>query len=165
MSHHGRRDSGDERPQNDASAAESAGAFLRALARRADADPAFAAQMLAALDESGLKSASDEAQRASTPTRTKGSRTRASTRATPGAPATNETPAPDPFTIYRAQGEERLRATLDELDLATLRAIVRAHRFDPARISARWTARERVIALIVDQVKARANHGRAFERI
>ncbi|HEY8322936.1 MAG TPA: hypothetical protein VIG77_00485 [Ktedonobacterales bacterium] len=50
-------------------------------------------------------------------------------------------------------------------DLPTLRAIVRERRLDPARISARWTARERVISLIVDQVKARANHGQAFRRV
>jgi hypothetical protein len=67
--------------------------------------------------------------------------------------------------VLRVSGEVGLRATLDALELVTLRQIVRAHRLDPARISARWTVRERVIALIVDQVKARANHGKAFARI
>jgi len=74
-------------------------------------------------------------------------------------------PAPDPFAVMRAQGEMGLRATLDALDLPTLRQIVRAHRLDPARISARWANRDRVIALIVDQTRARLNHGRAFERV
>ena len=74
-------------------------------------------------------------------------------------------PAPDPFAIMRAQGEAGLRATLDALDLGALRQIVRAHRLDPARISARWANRDRVIALIVDQTRARLNHGRAFERV
>jgi len=65
----------------------------------------------------------------------------------------------------RDQGEEGLRATLAALDLMALRQIVRTHRLDPARISARWTTRERVIALIIDQVRARLNHGRSFERV
>jgi hypothetical protein len=60
---------------------------------------------------------------------------------------------------------EGLRAALSALQLPALRVIVRERRLDPARISARWTARERVISLIVDQVKARANHGHAFERV
>lgn len=152
---HGKRGDDAAQPPADTSAA----AFLRALAQRAEADPAFATQLRAALDESGLTSEQGVAQ--STPA--KGARARGVARAGAAAPA-GEAP-PDPFTIYRTQGEERLRATLDGLDLAVLRAIVRAHRLDPARISARWTARERVAALIVDQVKARANHGRAFERI
>ncbi len=63
-------------------------------------------------------------------------------------------------------GEEvALRRALDGLELQELRAVVRAQRLDPARVSSRWTARERVIALIVDQVKARLHHGRAFERV
>ncbi|MDE3231316.1 MAG: hypothetical protein KGO05_15670, partial [Chloroflexota bacterium] len=129
-------------------------AWLRALAQRAEADPAFAAQLATALAESGL---------AGQPLRASKGR-RAST-ASAAAPAP-ETPAPpDPFSVYRAQGEAGLRATLETLDLATLRIIVRTHRLDPARISARWTARDRVIRLIVEQVRARANHGRAFERI
>ena len=81
---------------------------------------------------------------------------------TPTEPAQ---PAPDPFAVMRAQGEAGLRATLDAHDLPTLRQIVRAHRLDPARISARWANRDRVITLIVEQTRARLNHGRAFERV
>lgn len=139
-------------------------AWLRALAQRAETDPAFAAQLAAALAESGL-----DARPTSAVTRGKQSRASKGHRApAPTAPATPapETPAPpDPFSVYRAQGEAGLRATLEALDLVALRAIVRTHRLDPARISARWTARDRVINLIVEQVRARANHGRAFERI
>lgn len=127
-------------------------AWLRALAQRAEADPTFAAQLAAALAESGLAGQPPRAG--------KGRRASTTSAATPEAPA-----PPDPFTVYRAQGEAGLRATLETLDLATLRVIVRTHRLDPARISARWTARDRVIRLIVEQVRARANHGRAFERI
>lgn len=140
-------------------------AFLRALARRADTDPAFAEQLRAALAESGLAAATGApATGASARSRRAARNAAGAANAATTAISAADAP-PDPFSVYRAQGEERLRATLDGLDLPTLRAIVRAHRLDPARISARWTTRERVIGLIVDQVKARANHGRAFERV
>jgi len=71
----------------------------------------------------------------------------------------------DPFALWRTQGEDALRDALNGLDLAALRALVRTHRLDPARVASRWTARDRVIALIMTQVKARLNHGRAFERV
>ncbi len=138
-------------------------AWLRALATRAEADSAFAAHMMASLRESGLASAlSGETHAASAP-RPRGGRGRSLTR--PVDAASETIALPDPFAVYRAQGEDGLRATLDALELATLRAIGRERRLDPARISARWTARERVIGLIVDQVKARANHGHAFGRV
>ncbi|HET9109943.1 MAG TPA: hypothetical protein VFN78_03865 [Ktedonobacterales bacterium] len=137
--------------------------WLRALAKRAEGDSAFAAQLLATLRESGLASAlTGEAPSASAP-RARTARTRALTR--PVEAASETTAPPDPFALFRSQGEDGLRAALDGMELATLRAIVRERRLDPARISARWTTRERVIALIVDQVKARANHGHAFGRV
>ena len=89
----------------------------------------------------------------------------------------HETPAPsrparevvapplDPFAVLRQSGEQGLREAVVALDLASLKAIVRAYRLDPARISARWTAPERIIELIVEQAMARLNHGRAFERV
>ena len=67
--------------------------------------------------------------------------------------------------MLRQSGEQGLQEALASLDLASLKAIVRAYRIDPARISARWTAPERIIELIVEQAQARLNHGRAFERI
>lgn len=157
--------SNDERAERDTANSQPAGeaattlsAWLRALAKRAESDAAFAAQMLDAARESGLTGALGDVT--SQPTAP-----RPSTRSRKSAPAAPATPAPDPFAIFRAQGVEGLRAALGALDLSTLRAIVRERRLDPARISARWTARERVISLIVDQVKARANHGQAFRRV
>lgn len=146
----------DERDQQATGASVSA--WLRALAKRAENDAAFAAQMLDAARESGLTAAlpPDAA-----PARDSRARRSASN---PPAPASSM-PALDPFAVYRAQGVEGLRAALGALDLPALRAIVRERRLDPARISARWTAHERVISLIVDQVKARANHGHAFDRV
>jgi hypothetical protein len=164
---HDRRDESRSDDAANAQAGAAVSAWLRALATRAETDAAFAAQMLAAARESGLTGAlptdTAGANSQSSPAPTRGARTRNAARAT--APSAQPPPPPDPFGIYRAQGEAGLRAILEGLELATLRVIVRERRLDPARISARWTARERVIALIVDQVRARAQHGHAFERV
>lgn len=164
-----------DQPQADVSANGGAvAAWLRALAAQAQRDPTLAAQVLDTLRESGLAEALRENTQptpaaATTPAapspRAARSSRRAPASATPTPSADPTAAPPDPFSVFRAKGEHGLRANLETLDLTTLRAIVRSHRLDPARISARWTARERVIALIVDQVKARANHGRAFEHI
>jgi hypothetical protein len=136
------------------------GAFLRSLAARAESDPALAAQIVASLRESGLLP-DDEAvsRRAALAVKSRSRK--------PGALAAGmaATGSPDPFVVLRERGEAGLRSALEAMDLATLRQIVRAHRLDPARISARWTARERVVALIVDQVRAQASHGKAFSRV
>jgi hypothetical protein len=135
-------------------------AFLRALARRVERDPGFAAALQASLEESGLLAlaAAEQAEIGK-----RGAR-RTPVRVSAVADEARPT-AMDPFALWRAQGEEALRNALAELDLAGLRAVIRAHRLDPARVSSRWTARDRVAALIVTQVKARMNHGRAFERV
>jgi hypothetical protein len=159
MSHDRRDDQRDDAaPQMSAAVS----AWLQSLATRAESDPAFAAQMLAALRESGLMGALPAEQ-----PEPRGAVRRPRTRSAPRSAAVpaSEAPPPDPFSVYRSHGEAGLRAMLDGLELASLRVIVRERRLDPARISARWTTRERVIALIVDQVKARANHGHAFERV
>lgn len=134
--------------------AEAAGKLLRELAERAERDPAFGSQLAEAVRASGLL----EVAQQSAPIRKKagGGAMRATA---PTAELLN------PFHVFRQHGEDGLRTQLAHLDIAALRQIVRAHRLDPARISARWTATDRVIALIVEQVRARANHGRAFERI
>jgi hypothetical protein len=74
-------------------------------------------------------------------------------------------PPLDPFATLRQSSEQELQKALAMLDLTSLKAIVRAYRLDPARIAARWTAPERIVELIVEQVTARLNHGRAFERV
>lgn len=132
--------------------------FLRALAERAERDQQFAATLADCLAESGLLDKRvDGAPGAQRPARS---------RRAPGAGGGDGRAAPlDPFAYWRTQGEVATQAALDALDLVQLRAIVRAHRLDPARVSARWAARDRVVALIMEQVKARLNHGRAFERV
>lgn len=140
--------------------AEAAARLLRELAERAERDPVFGIQLAEAVRSSGLLDTTSP-QLSELPS--------ASTRKKPASGAKRPTAAtaefPDPFQVLRKDGEDGLRAQLARMDIAALRQIVRAHRLDPARISARWTATDRVIALIVDQVRARANHGRAFERL
>jgi len=142
-------------------------AFLRGLAARAEADPAFAAQLDTALRESGLLDRPLAAHAHEAPAapgrRRAGSRPRDAVRDTWQQLAGSD--LPDPFALLRDRGEAGLRASLDALDLPALRALVRVHRLDPARISARWTARDRVVALIVAQVRARADLGKAFSRV
>ena len=118
---------------------------LRVVASQIEADPTLATRLMAG---PAMKTESSEtAQAAPRPAR--------------------EVVAPplDPFAVLRKSGEQGLREALASLDLASLKAIVRAYRLDPARISARWTASERIIELIVEQAMARLNHGRAFERV
>lgn len=118
---------------------------LRAVASQVEADPALAARLIA-----GPAIKAEYEAPAQTPPR-----------------LAREVVAPplDPFTVLRQSGEQGLQEALASLDLASLKAIVQAYRIDPARISARWTAPERIIDLIVEQALARLNHGRAFERV
>lgn len=135
--------------------------FLRELAERAEHDPALAARLREALGASGLLDTASRRGRRVASAKPAPPSTRRSRRA---ASAGTDAP-PDPFVLLRERGEAGLRTTLEGLDLAALRTIVRNHRLDPARISARWTARERVIELIVTQVCGRANLGKAFARV
>jgi hypothetical protein len=118
---------------------------LRTMASQVEADPALAARLMAG---TAIKSEHE-----------------APTPAPPRAARELVAPPLDPFAALRQSGEEGLQQELASLDLASLKAIVRAYRLDPARISARWTAPERIIELIVEQAQARLNHGRAFERV
>jgi hypothetical protein len=132
-------------------------AFLRALAARAERDADFAASLAAAMAESGLL-----ARGPATPARATARAGAARREAESSAQAT---PTVDPFAALRQGGEAELRAALAPLGLAMLHDLVRTHRLDPARISARWSSRERLTQLIVTQVRARADHGKAFARV
>ncbi|HEY7342335.1 MAG TPA: hypothetical protein VH591_15770 [Ktedonobacterales bacterium] len=136
--------------------AEAAARLLRELAERAERDPSFGMQLAEAVRSSGLLDTPSPQSLASARKKPVKSAKR---------PTATAADLPDPFQVLRQHGEDALRDQLARLDIASLRQIVRAHRLDPARISARWTATDRVITLIVDQVRARANLGRAFERL
>lgn len=128
-------------------------AFVRALAAHAEHDATFAAALARILRESDItvraaaRTASDT--RAAVPSRAQDD---------PGS-------LPDPFRLLHQGGEEHLRSVLRQQSVHTLHGIVRAHRLDPARISARWSTADRLVALIVEQVCARAARGRAFEHV
>ena len=134
-------------------------AFLRGLAERAEQDATFAAHIASLLRESGLLTI----DMGRVPARATARMTKAASAA--GKPPREQHDVPNPFTVLRERGETGLREALTSLELPELRQIVRTHRLDPARISARWTTQDRVVTLIVDQVRARANLGRAFERV
>ncbi len=139
----------------------SVAAFLRALAERAEQDPACAMQVAQALAASGLLAATRPARRSAT--------SRQGAGAVAGdLPAEQAPPVSkellDPFAVLRTEGEPGLRAQLSRLEAVALHTLVRTHRLDPARISARWSSRERLVDLIVAQVRARADHGKAFAR-
>lgn len=134
-------------------------AFFRSLAGRIEKEPALSATIRGALEESGLLTAASQLE-VPPAGRAKGGRRAAAT-----DEARGERPALDPFVVYREHGEGALGEALSKLDVTALRTIVRAHRLDPARISARWTTPDRLVALIVQQVRARANIGRAFAQV
>ena len=134
---------------------QAVGSFLRSLASRVESDAALALQIQGALEESGLLERREAADSR------KGKKARVKH---PAVPAPVATPS-DPFRILREHGEKELREELEKVDLGDLHAIVRTYRLDPARISSRWTRRERVIELIVTQVVAQASVGRAFSRV
>jgi hypothetical protein len=118
---------------------------LRAVASQIEADPALATRLL-----SGSAAKSEPVETTH-----------------PGPRPAREVLAPplDPFAVLRQSNEQGLQEALAAFDLASLKAIVRAYRLDVARLSARWTAPERIIELIVEQTRARLNRGRAFERV
>jgi hypothetical protein len=118
---------------------------LRAVASQVEADPALATRVMSA-----AVTGTDPLE---------------PTQAAPRLAREVVAPPLDPFAVLREAGEPALQQALAALDLAALKAIVRAYRLDPARISARWTVPERIIELIVEQAHARLNHGRAFERV
>jgi hypothetical protein len=57
---------------------------------------------------------------------------------------------PDPFALRERLGPAGLQATLADLRLGTLRAIVREHKLDPSGRIARQNDAERLRALILE---------------
>lgn len=97
---------------------------LRQIASAAQANPALAARVRDAIFESGLLDVFGVGERL------------------------------DVVDLLDTGGEDALRARLDKLPLADLRALVRANGYDPARESARWRSVARFTDLIVEKAKA-----------
>ena len=72
-------------------------------------------------------------------------------------------PSLDPFALY-FHGEGHLRNALSDLDIEQLKDIVAGYGMDRARLALRWRTPERLIDLIVDTVRSRAQKGDAFRR-
>jgi hypothetical protein len=132
--------------------------FLRGLADRVEHDPAFAQQIAALLIEAGLLPGAARA----TPRKRAANATVALPRE---AGAATEAAGLDIFGLLREQGEAGLRARLGALGAGELHEVIRTHRLDPARISTRWTSQARLVDLVIAQVRARADHGKAFARL
>ena len=69
----------------------------------------------------------------------------------------------DPVDLI-AQGEARLRAGLDELDLERLLDIVAQYGMDPGKLVMKWKDRDRVIDRIIEVALTRATKGDAFRK-
>jgi hypothetical protein len=141
------------------------GTFLRNLAVQAETNSDLAREIQTALRESGLLASNEQPRKERAIKARHDKRNQAKE---PGNPEGEDVTSPipvDPFRVLRDQGEKGLQDALEPLDLAELRALVRRHRLDPARISARWSQRERVIQLIVTQVRAYAAYGTAFSHV
>lgn len=141
--------------------------MLRELATRVESNPTLAERVLAALRAEGLLATEEHATPRRSKRRVSAVPLPTATRGVNKSVGTDpqSTAPPDPFALLRARGEVGLRSALQPLELPMLRRIVRTYRLDPARISARWTARERVISLIVTQAMAQINQGKAFARV
>ena len=139
-------------------------AFLRALAAGVEHDPHLGRQIARLLAGSGLLAASEQTT-AMLGHSTTGRRGTTRARVPSGLADGTGAQGTDPFVVLREQGEPALRAYLNTLDPPALRQLVRRYHLDPARISARWNHRDRLVGLIVEQVRARADHGKAFGRV
>lgn len=72
--------------------------------------------------------------------------------------------APDVFTALQTKGEAEFSFWLRSLDLGTLKLIVKANGFDPAKASQRWREPDKFVSLIATQTAARLRRGSGFLR-
>ena len=68
----------------------------------------------------------------------------------------------DVFAALQKQGETEFRFWLRSLDVPTLKAVIKANGFDPAKTSHRWAEPDKFVALVADQTAARLKRGYAF---
>lgn len=68
----------------------------------------------------------------------------------------------DPFEFYERGGEHVLRDELARLDVEQLKDVIAEHGMDRTKLAMKWRTSDRLIALIVETVDARARKGDAF---
>lgn len=69
---------------------------------------------------------------------------------------------PDVLKAYQEKGENEFRFWMRDVDLSTLKAIVKANGFDPGKVSQRWSEPDKFVALIAEQTAARLRRGSSF---
>jgi hypothetical protein len=69
---------------------------------------------------------------------------------------------PDVFAALQQKGESEFAFWVRTLDIPTLKAIIRANGFDPAKASQRLTDLDKFARLVIDQTAARMKRGSAF---
>jgi hypothetical protein len=72
-----------------------------------------------------------------------------------------DAPVLDPFEVFR-EDPAALRDRLSELDLEQLRDVVAFYGMDPRRLVMKWKTSDRVIAHIIETVRARSRKGDVF---
>lgn len=71
-------------------------------------------------------------------------------------------PAPDVFAALQDKGESEFRFWIRDLDIPTLKAVIKRNGFDPGKLSQRWSDRDKFVNLVVEQTIARMKRGSAF---
>lgn len=69
---------------------------------------------------------------------------------------------PDIFTALQDKGEVEYGFWVRTLDIPTLKAVIRANGFDPAKASQRWTDPDKFAGLVIEQTLARMKRGSSF---
>lgn len=70
----------------------------------------------------------------------------------------------DIATVYSEGGEIALRQKLEQLEIGELRAIIRRHGYDSAKLAEKWKNKDRLLNLIIGRVSARTEKGQVFIR-
>jgi hypothetical protein len=82
--------------------------------------------------------------------------------ARPPRPPKTVVSVPDVFAALQQKGEMEFGFWARALDIPTLKAIIRANGFDPAKASQRWTDPDKFAGLVIEQTVARMKRGSAF---
>jgi hypothetical protein len=69
---------------------------------------------------------------------------------------------PDIHTEWNTRGEVDFRLWLRDQPISILRALVRAHGFDPARRTSKWREAEKLSEFIADNLRSRLSRGAVF---
>lgn len=81
----------------------------------------------------------------------------------PSVPSRSEVPQSDIFDLWSREGEERVRAHLGSLDMATLKEIISRHGFDRNGLARKWKTSSKLIGLIIERLASRSERGAAFK--